>query len=278
MPMPSTRDPGGINVKVFEDVDDSDKVRSYLKILDKFDALPGIQALKIAAIERCGIQAGMSILDDGCGAGLETVRLARLVGPAGKVIGLDASHAFIAEARRRAVDLSLPIEYLEGDAHRLPFQDNSFDVSRAERLFLYLRDPVKALAELVRVSRSRGVVYLIEPDFETVTINVGDRDLVRKILHFDCDQDTRNGWIGRELPSLFKASGLTDVDVQTGVIVFEPHTFSPYFLEIGHSAFQNHVISENELQRWQSEIHHLLGRDELFCTITYFLVIGRLGA
>jgi hypothetical protein len=63
--MPSTRDPGGINVKIFEDVDDSDMLRSYLEILDKFDALPGIQALKKAAIERCGIQAGMFILDDG---------------------------------------------------------------------------------------------------------------------------------------------------------------------------------------------------------------------
>jgi hypothetical protein len=51
--MPSTRDPDGINVKVFEDVDDSDKVRSDIEILDKFDALPGIQALKKAAIERC---------------------------------------------------------------------------------------------------------------------------------------------------------------------------------------------------------------------------------
>jgi hypothetical protein len=32
--MPSTRDPGGINVKIFEDVDDSDKLRSYIEILN----------------------------------------------------------------------------------------------------------------------------------------------------------------------------------------------------------------------------------------------------
>jgi hypothetical protein len=122
---------------------------------------------------------------------------------------------------------------------------------------------------------TRGIPH---PDFETVTINVGDRDLVRKILRFDCDHDTRNGWIGRELPSLLEASALTDVDVQTGVVVFEPRSFSPYFLEIGHSAFRNHVISASELRRWQGEIHRLLGRDELFCTTTYFPVIGRLEA
>jgi hypothetical protein len=104
---------------------------------------------------------------------------------------------------------------------------------------------------------------------------VGDRGLVRKVLHYDCDNDTRNGWIGRELPGLFKASGLVEIAVETGVVVFEPHAFSTYFLEIGHSAFQNNVITEDELRKWQGEIRGLLGRDELFCTITYFLVIGR---
>lgn len=271
------QDPGGINVRVFEDVDDSERVKSYIHILDEFDSLPGIQVLKKAAIERCRIQAGMSVLDDGCGAGLETVRLARLVAPSGRVVGMDASQAFLAEARRRAGGLGLPIEYGEGDAHQLPFPDDHFDVARAERLFLYLRDPVKALAELVRVTKSKGVVYVIEPDFETVTINVGDRGLVRKVLHFDCDNDTRNGWIGRELPGLFKASGLVEIAVETGVVVFEPHTFSPYFLEIGHSAFHNNVITEDELQKWQGDIHQLLSRDELFCTITYFLAIGHVG-
>ena len=79
-----------------------------------------------------------------------------------------------------------------------------------------VRDPVKALGELVLVTKSVGVVYVIEPDFETVTINVSDRSLVRTILHFDRDKDTRNGWIGRELPGLFKVSDLADVGVETG--------------------------------------------------------------
>jgi ubiquinone/menaquinone biosynthesis C-methylase UbiE len=168
-------DSGGINVKVFEDVDHSEESRSYIDILDKFDALPGIQVLKQAAIERCRIREGMAVLDSGCGAGLETVRLARLVAPSGTVTGLDASEAFLAEARRRATGLRLPIEYRQGDSQRLPFADRSFDIARAERLFLYLQEPATALAELARVTRDRGSVYVIEPDFETVTINVGNR-------------------------------------------------------------------------------------------------------
>lgn len=274
--MSGTRDkPEGINVKVFEDVDDSEASRSYIDILDKFDALPGIQVLKQGAIERCRLREGMSVLDSGCGAGLETVRLARLVAPSGKVTGLDASQAFLAEARKRAGDLRLPIEYRQGDAQRLPFADRSFDVARAERLLLYLQEPATALAELARVTRNKGSVYVIEPDFETVTINLGNRALVRKVLNFDCDKDTRNGWIGRELPGMFAAAGLVDVEVQAGVVVFEPVAFSPYFLEIGALAHEAGVITADELAEWQGEIGDLLKRDQLFCTITYFTIFGR---
>jgi ubiquinone/menaquinone biosynthesis C-methylase UbiE len=268
-------DSGGINVKVFEDVDHSEESRSYIDILDKFDALPGIQVLKQAAIERCRIREGMAVLDSGCGAGLETVRLTRLVAPSGTVTGLDASEAFLAEARRRATGLRLPIEYRQGDAQRLPFADRSFDIARAERLFLYLQEPATALAELARVTRDRGSVYVIEPDFETVTINVGNRGLVRKVLNFDCDKDTRNGWIGRELPGMFGAAGLVDIEVQTGVVVFEPVAFSPYFLEIGALAHDSGVITADELAEWQGGIRDLLKRDQLFCTITYFMIFGR---
>jgi ubiquinone/menaquinone biosynthesis C-methylase UbiE len=270
------KDTTGIDVKSFEAMDASKELQAYIDILDVFDGLPGIQALKKAAIERCQIREGMWILDAGCGTGLETVRLARLVGSSGNVIGLDASRNLLAEASRRVQGSRLPIEYREGDVHKLPFPDNYFDVARAERLFLYLTDPRKALAELVRVTKTDGVVYVIEPDFETQTINLSDRGLVRKILQFDCDHETRNGWIGRELPQLFKACGLVDIDVETSVVIYEPRSFSLYFLETAHSAFQNGVITTDELQVWRDEIHSLLDREELFCTISYFAAVGRL--
>ncbi len=269
-------DATGIDVKSFEAMDASKELQAYINILDVFDGLSGIQTLKKAAIERCHIREGMSILDAGCGTGLETVRLARLVGSSGNVIGLDASRNLLAEASRRAQGSRLPIEYREGDVQQLPFPDNCFDVARAERLFLYLTDPRQALAELVRVTKSDGVVYVIEPDFETQTINLSDRGLVRKVLQFDCDHETRNGWIGRELPKLFKSCGLVDIDVETSVVIYEPRSFSPYFLETARSAFQNGVITTDELKAWQGEIRSLLDHAELFCTISYFAVVGRL--
>ena len=61
-------------------------VRDYIRILDIFDGLAGIQRLKQAAVERCRLGPGRSVLDVGCGTGLETVRLAKLVAPSVAVL------------------------------------------------------------------------------------------------------------------------------------------------------------------------------------------------
>ena len=173
------------------------------------------------------------------------------------------------------MSLGLPVEYRQGDASQIPFPDKAFDVVRAERLFPYLADAERACSELVRVTKPGGAVALIEPDFETVTINLTDRSLVRKVFHFDCDRNTKNGWIGRDLPRLLKACGLVEITVEADVVIFEPTSFSAYFLEIGRAAHQEHVISALELDQWRQDIHRLLSRDELFCTISYFMTVGR---
>jgi ubiquinone/menaquinone biosynthesis C-methylase UbiE len=265
----------GINVKAFERIDDAGTVQDYIQILDVFDSLDGIQRLKQAAIVQCRLGPGASVLDAGCGTGLETIRLAKLVAPSGRVVGIDASEKFLAEARRRAAGLTLPIDYRQGDAQQLPFPEKSFDVARAERLFPYLAEPERAFSELVRVAKPGGAVALIEPDFETVTINLSDRSLVRKVFHFDCDHNTKHGWIGRDLPGLFKRHGLTEIAVEAGVVIFEPKSFSAYFLEIGSAAREQQVISAAEANQWQQEIQRLLAKDELFCTISYFMAVGR---
>ena|SRR5918994_149407 len=148
-------DATGIDVKSFEAMDASKELQAYINILDVFDGLSGIQALKKAAIARCQIREGMSILDAGCGTGLETVRLARLVGSSGNVIGLDASRNLLAEASRRAQGSRLPIEYREGDIHQLPFPDNYFVSLEPSDSFSTL--PIRA-KPLPSLSASRRVM------------------------------------------------------------------------------------------------------------------------
>jgi demethylmenaquinone methyltransferase/2-methoxy-6-polyprenyl-1,4-benzoquinol methylase len=101
-----------------------------------------------------GLTAGGSALDVACGSGKLTAQLATIAGPKGRVVGLDFSPQMLEVARRDHPG----IEFVEGDALKLPFDDESFDVSTIAFGLRNLADPVGGLREMVRVVRSRAVV------------------------------------------------------------------------------------------------------------------------
>ncbi len=103
-------------------MDRASNVPAYVAALEAFDAIPELQELKLLGRQRGGIASGKSVLDVGCGFGLETLRLAALAKP-GRIVGLDKSADFIVEAKARAAAAKLAIEFDVGDAETLPYPD-----------------------------------------------------------------------------------------------------------------------------------------------------------
>jgi demethylmenaquinone methyltransferase / 2-methoxy-6-polyprenyl-1,4-benzoquinol methylase len=106
------------------------------------------------AARTTGLAAGGSALDVACGSGKLTAELARLGGSGGRVVGLDFSPQMLEVARRDHPG----IEFLEGDALTLPFEDASFDTSTIAFGLRNLSDPVRGLREMLRVVKGRAVV------------------------------------------------------------------------------------------------------------------------
>ena len=106
------------------------------------------------AASETGLTAGGSALDVACGSGKLTAELARIAGPGGRVAGLDFSPQMLEVARREHPG----IEFVEGDALNLPFDDASFDASTIAFGLRNLADPVRGLREMLRVVKSRAVV------------------------------------------------------------------------------------------------------------------------
>src|SRR5690242_10706973 len=70
------------------------------------------------------LQREQRVVDVGCGAGLDSLIAARMVGPHGKVIGVDMTAAMLEKARRSATAAGLTnVEFLEGYAEALPVGD-----------------------------------------------------------------------------------------------------------------------------------------------------------
>ncbi len=105
------------------------------------------------AARETGLRAGGSALDVACGSGKLTAELAKLA-EGGRVVGLDFSPRMLEIARRTHPE----IEFLEGDALNLPFDDATFDASTIAFGLRNLANPIRGLREMRRITRGRAVV------------------------------------------------------------------------------------------------------------------------
>jgi len=98
------------------------------------------------------LRPGETVLDIGCGAGMDLLLAARRVGARGRAIGVDMTPAMLAKARRNAALLGLDhVEFRLGFAESLPLPDASVDVVISNGVINLTPDKDQAYAEIVRV-------------------------------------------------------------------------------------------------------------------------------
>ena len=115
----------------------------------------GISA-QIVAEELCeaiDLLPGSRVLDVGCGPGNGAIAAARRNA---EPVGLDYVPALLDRARQRVAAEGHDIEFVQGDAQRLPFEDGSFDYVISTFGAMFAPDQEKTAAELLRVCRHRG--------------------------------------------------------------------------------------------------------------------------
>ncbi|MBI3779804.1 MAG: methyltransferase domain-containing protein [candidate division NC10 bacterium] len=109
------------------------------------------------------IPAGTTVLDLGCGAGLDSLIAAERVGPRGRVIGVDFSEAMLARARQSAAEVGVGhVEFYQADAEKLPIEDGLIDVALVNGIFNLNPERDEIFGELARVVRQGGEVYAAE--------------------------------------------------------------------------------------------------------------------
>ena len=125
----------------------------YAAVAEVIDAVPPRDLL-----DRVGVEPSMSVLDVATGTGNVALRAAAA---GAHVVGLDLAPELFATARRRAEAYDVVVDWLEGDAEWLPFEDGSFDrVLSAFGVQFAPRHEVVA-QELVRVTRPGGRIGLV---------------------------------------------------------------------------------------------------------------------
>jgi SAM-dependent methyltransferase len=179
-----------------------------------------------------GLRHGMTAVDVGCGLGFLGYTFWPYFGKGGHYIGIDISSKLLQDSLRAADDWLTggDIGFVNGDAYRLPFTDNSVDWAMCQTLLMHLTHPKDALAELTRIVRPGGLVVCFEPDnLSSVLIkrhwSLPEPDTEELLLSFKIALIANKGRIklgrgdnsiGIKVIHLMNELGLADIDARLG--------------------------------------------------------------
>ncbi len=225
------------------------------------------------------IQPGHSVMDVGCGPGIDTLALAGFVGPTGHVFGVDVDEAMIAEAERRAEQMGCRTwcRHQVGDATDLPFETNTFDSCRSERLFQHVYNPADVLLEMARVTKPGGWVVVLDADHGTWSIDTPEVEIERRIIRALAERIVINGYAGRQLYGLFKRQHFVEIKVEILPLYFTNYAqfrYGTHMDIIEREALAAGFVTEEELKRWQQNLEAAETTGTFFAHAAGILVAG----
>jgi SAM-dependent methyltransferase len=125
----------------------------YPEMVEKF-----VTPLGPRLVEACGIREGMRVLDVGAGTGNASIPAAQR---GASVVASDLTPEFFEPGRRRAQSTGVELEWIEADAERLPFEDESFDVVMSCIGAMFAPRHQDVADELVRVCKPGGTIGML---------------------------------------------------------------------------------------------------------------------
>ena len=183
---------------------------------------PSFLSMAAHLVEAAGVDAGDRVLDVACGTGNAAITAARR---GARVTGLDITPDMLADARENAAIAGVDgIEWREGDAAALPFEDDAFDVTLSCVGHMFAAPPDAAASELFRVTRSGGTVA-----FTSWTPRSVVPAMAKTLQHYrPPDPDAPPPpflWGDEDVVRERVADGVSDLAFETGIV--EQRSLSP---------------------------------------------------
>lgn len=241
----------------------------YLRRLAHSDAGRGFKSVAAAQL---ALEPGQIVADLGCGPGTDLLSFAEAVGPAGRVIGIDNDAELLRRARSATAHLAnVAIE--TADIHDLPLQSGSLDRVHIDRVLQHVESPAIVIGEAARALRAGGRIVCVEPDWATAVIDHPDIAAAAAYTRFNIERTAPHATVGRALPRLLCAAGLSVETITPVTVMFTDATEADAVLTI--RSVTERAVAAGYLTGEQGHdwVAHL-GVTPFFAAITLFVVTG----
>ncbi len=166
-------------------------------------------------LQAARVGPGQHVLDVACGTGILARTAVPYVEPNGCVVGLDVNEGMLSVAQNK----SAAVEWRQGQAESLPFDDASFDAVVSQFGLMFFTDRQQALAEMVRVLRADGrLTVAVWDSLENTPGYAAVVSLLERLFGAEVAQGLRSPYVlgnTAELRTLFTDLPLTDLRVET---------------------------------------------------------------
>ena len=266
----------------YQRVDDDPNVAVLVATMDGTAGWDATRRLRSWEREQLGLTHGERLLDVGCGLGEAALALAEDLGDRGAVVGIDLSEQMLRVARTNARSARSRVRFTAGDACSLDEPDDSFDAVRSERTLQWLADPEAAVAEMVRVLRPRGRVSLIDTDWSTFRIDVGDDALAALVRDAMRTERARPSNVGQRLHDLVATAGCEPLARAAATQTWtawdpdeSPAPVGCFSMEsLADDLVDTDRLASADRRRFVSTIHDAARRGQFSMRLTMFAVVA----
>jgi len=202
------------------------------------------------------IQPNSKIIDIGCGPATDTIAFATMIEDSGEVVGVDYDSQMVEIANEKVKEQGLEnrlksIQLDLTEPNRLPFPDNYFDISHADRVLFHNQHPEYILQEMIRVTKIGGKVIIKGEDVSSWSwspFSLEQDYFVKKQM-----AQTMDSWdVSKQSLKLFKHNKLTDISLDIVPVVntkfYGEQTMMKHFLRFGINQQEAQPLIELAIQ------------------------------
>jgi ubiquinone/menaquinone biosynthesis C-methylase UbiE len=176
-------------------------------------------------LDQLSIRPGDRVIDIGCGPQGILDLLSERVGANGKVVGLERSESTLQLARQFVTERNLRnVEVLQGDAKASGLPRASFDLVHARLVLVNVPEPQSVVEEMIALARPGAMVASHEADWGAFLCDPPSRawDQLAKVFEAYSRNSGIDLFVGRKTHQMFRAAGLTDIQVNPVIHAYPP--------------------------------------------------------